>query len=63
MEFFFVSLKAVFDVDTRAKKMVLSLAAVKWKQFKSQLSMRHIIPYKKNLEMLQKPPSIYNFIT
>ncbi|KAL5579155.1 hypothetical protein UlMin_011597 [Ulmus minor] len=54
---------AVFDVDPRAKKMVLSSAAAKRKQFKSRLSTRHIIPFKNNPEMLRKPPSIYNFIT
>ena len=63
MEFFFMSLKTVFDVDLRPKKRVLSLAAAKWKQFKSRLSTRHIIPFKNNPEMLRKPPNIYNFIT
>ena len=63
MEFFFMSLKAIFHVDPRAKKRVLSSAATKWKQFKSRLSTRHIIPFKNNLEMLLKPPSVYNFIT
>ena len=63
MEFFFVSLKAIFDVDSRAKKRVMSSAAAKWKQFKSRLSTRHIIPFKNNPEMLRKPPSVYYFIT
>ncbi|KAL5547397.1 hypothetical protein UlMin_007084 [Ulmus minor] len=54
---------AFFYVDRRAKKRVLSSAAAKWKQFKSRLSTRHIIPFKNNLEMLRKPPSVYNFIT
>ncbi|KAL5569220.1 hypothetical protein UlMin_025795 [Ulmus minor] len=43
---------AVFDVDPRAKKRVLSSAAAKWKQFMSRLSTRHIIPFKNNPEML-----------
>ncbi|KAL5564981.1 hypothetical protein UlMin_028145 [Ulmus minor] len=42
---------------------VLSSAAAKWKQFKSWLSTRHIIPFKNNPEMLRNPPSVYNFIT
>ncbi|KAL5555794.1 hypothetical protein UlMin_038030 [Ulmus minor] len=54
---------AIFNVEPRAKKRVLSSAAAKWKQFKSRLSTGHIIPFKNNPEMLQKPPSIYNFIT
>ncbi|KAL5546665.1 hypothetical protein UlMin_006352 [Ulmus minor] len=53
----------VFDVDPIAKKRVMSSTTAKWKQFKSRLSTRHIIPFKNNLEMLRKPPSIYNFIT
>ena len=63
MEFFFLSVKAIFDVDPRSKKTVLSSAAAKWKQFKSRLSTRHIIPFKNNPEILRKPPSVYNFIT
>ncbi|KAL5544883.1 hypothetical protein UlMin_008667 [Ulmus minor] len=42
---------------------VLSSVAAKWKQFKSRLSTRHIIPFKNNPEILRKPPSVYNFIT
>ncbi|KAL5563426.1 hypothetical protein UlMin_033173 [Ulmus minor] len=54
---------AVFDVDMRAKNRVLSSATAKWKQFKSRLSTKYIIPFKNNPEMLRKPPIIYNFIT
>ncbi|KAL5571036.1 hypothetical protein UlMin_020633 [Ulmus minor] len=53
----------IFNVDPRAKKRVLSSVAAKWKQFKSRLFTRHIIPFKNNLKMLRKSPSVYNFIT
>ncbi|VVA38411.1 PREDICTED: transposase, partial [Prunus dulcis] len=44
------------------KKMVLSSACKKWKDFKSTLTMHHILPFINEKERLRQPPELYKFI-
>ncbi|KAL6269561.1 hypothetical protein ACE6H2_026472 [Prunus campanulata] len=51
-----------FVVGQRGKKMVLSSAAKKWKDFKSTLTRVHILPFIKEKEKLRQPSETYKFI-
>ncbi|XP_021831144.1 uncharacterized protein LOC110771198 [Prunus avium] len=51
-----------FVVGQGGKKLVLSFAAKKWKDFKSTLTRHHILPFIKEKEKLSQPPEIYKFI-
>ncbi|CAL2228472.1 unnamed protein product [Prunus armeniaca] len=51
-----------FVVGQGGKTSVLSLAAKKWKDFKSTLTRHYILPYIKEREKLSQPPEIYKFI-
>ncbi|CAL2230610.1 unnamed protein product [Prunus armeniaca] len=44
------------------KKMVLSSATKKWKDFKSTLTRKFILPFANEKEKLKEPPQLYNFI-
>ncbi|BBN69265.1 hypothetical protein Prudu_861S000200 [Prunus dulcis] len=44
------------------KKSVLTLAAKKWKDFKSTLTRHYILPYTNDKEKLSHPPETYKFI-
>lgn len=44
------------------KKMVLTSAASKWREFKSRLTSNYIVPFKDDSDMLQFPPDDYGFI-
>ncbi|KAL5547332.1 hypothetical protein UlMin_007019, partial [Ulmus minor] len=52
-----------YDVDLRDRKLIISSAGAKWRQFKSNLTVEHIIPFKDQPEKLQRPPEIYNYIS
>ncbi|KAL6269640.1 hypothetical protein ACE6H2_026551 [Prunus campanulata] len=51
-----------FVVGQGGKKLVLSSAAKKWKDFKSTLTRHHILPFIKEKDKLSQPPEIYKFI-
>ncbi|KAL5583165.1 hypothetical protein UlMin_015607 [Ulmus minor] len=55
--------QAVYDVDVKARKLALSSAGYKWRQFKYKLAKNWILPFKDNPEKLRKPPKEYNFIS
>ncbi|KAL5569746.1 hypothetical protein UlMin_026321 [Ulmus minor] len=55
--------QAVYDVDVKARKLALSSAGSKWRQFKYKLAKNWILPFKDNPEKLRKPPKEYNFIS
>ncbi|CAL8993752.1 unnamed protein product [Prunus brigantina] len=44
------------------KKMMLSSAGKKWKDFKSTLTRQHILPFINEKEKLRQPPELYKFI-
>ncbi|KAL5547333.1 hypothetical protein UlMin_007020, partial [Ulmus minor] len=52
-----------YDVDPRDRKLIISSAGAKWRQFKSYLAVEYIIPFKDQPEMLQRPPENYNYIS
>lgn len=51
-----------FDVPPTARKMVLKSACQKWREFKSRLTTKYILPYRDQLELLESPPADYSFI-
>ncbi|CAL2247264.1 unnamed protein product [Prunus armeniaca] len=51
-----------YVVGEGGKKMVLSSAAKKWKDFKSTLTRQFIIPFANEKEKLKELPQLYNFI-
>ncbi|KAA0038005.1 uncharacterized protein E6C27_scaffold36G001940 [Cucumis melo var. makuwa] len=51
-----------FVVDPRSKKSILQNASVCFRNFKSSLTTKHVLPYKKDLEKLKNPPTEYSFI-
>ncbi|KAL4033002.1 hypothetical protein IC575_006086 [Cucumis melo] len=51
-----------FVVDPRSKKSNLQNASVCFRNFKSSLTTKHVLPYKKDLEKLKDPPTEYSFI-
>ncbi|CAL2276864.1 unnamed protein product [Prunus armeniaca] len=51
-----------YVVGEGSKKMVLSSAAKKWKDFKSTLTRQFILPFANEMEKLKEPPQLYNFI-
>ncbi|XP_040367479.1 uncharacterized protein LOC112180552 [Rosa chinensis] len=57
------SIKDAFVVPKELKKMVISSAATKWREFKSKLTNMYIIPYMDEPELLENPPDDYRSIT
>ncbi|KAL0554394.1 hypothetical protein IC582_008314 [Cucumis melo] len=51
-----------FVVDPRSKKSILQNASVCFRNFKSSLTTKHVLSYKKDLEKLKDPPTEYSFI-
>lgn len=51
-----------FDVPSTARKVVLNSACQKWREFKSRLSTRYVLPYRDQPELLESPPADYSFI-
>ncbi|KAI5335933.1 hypothetical protein L3X38_026067 [Prunus dulcis] len=51
-----------YVVGEGGKKMVLSSAAKKWKDFKFTLTRQFILPFANEKEKLKDPPQLYNFI-
>ncbi|TYK07142.1 uncharacterized protein E5676_scaffold606G00130 [Cucumis melo var. makuwa] len=51
-----------FVVDPRSKKSILQNANVYFRNFKSSLTTKHVLPYRKDLEKLKDPPTEYSFI-
>ncbi|BFG31065.1 hypothetical protein CerSpe_173390 [Prunus speciosa] len=56
------AVQMAYVVGEGCKKMVLSLAAKKWKDFKSTLTRQFILPFANDKEKLKEPPQLYNFI-
>ncbi|XP_062015019.1 uncharacterized protein LOC133731647 isoform X2 [Rosa rugosa] len=56
------SIEDAFVVPKEWKKLVLTSAANKWREFKSKLTKLYIIPYLETPELLQFPPDDYRSI-
>ncbi|KAI5312692.1 hypothetical protein L3X38_041866 [Prunus dulcis] len=56
------AVQIAYVVREGGKKMVLSSAAKKWKDFKSTLTRQFILPFANEKEKLKEPPQLYNFI-
>lgn len=51
-----------FVLPIQCRKLVLTSAASKWREFKSKLTKWYILPYKDDPELLQFPPDDYRSI-
>ncbi|KAM5584864.1 hypothetical protein ABKV19_004300, partial [Rosa sericea] len=51
-----------FKVAPESKKLVLTSAGTKWRQFKTYLTNKHVLPYLGKKKKLRKPPKQYAFI-
>lgn len=51
-----------FVLAPRSRKLVLSSAANKWRQFKSELTTKYVLPFKDQPDALKDPPEEYDFI-
>lgn len=51
-----------FVVPSTARKMVRNSACSKWREFKSRLTTKYVLPYRDQPEMLKFPPADYTFI-
>ncbi|KAI5324179.1 hypothetical protein L3X38_033252 [Prunus dulcis] len=56
------AVQMAYVVGEGGKKMVLSSAAKKWKDFKSTLTREFILPFANEKEKLKEPSQLYNFI-
>ncbi|KAM5546536.1 hypothetical protein ABKV19_002361 [Rosa sericea] len=56
------SIQDAFVVPKEWKKLVITSAANKWREFKSKLTKLYIIPYLETPELLQFPPDDYRSI-
>ncbi|VFQ67289.1 unnamed protein product [Cuscuta campestris] len=51
-----------FDLPPSARKLVLQSVNSKWKQFKSTLTCRYILPFRDEPEKLRTPPEDFSFL-
>ncbi|KAK9949471.1 hypothetical protein M0R45_004990 [Rubus argutus] len=56
------SVEMAFVLAPRSRKLVLSSAANKWRQFKSELTTKYVLPFKDQPDALKDPPEEYDFI-
>ncbi|CAL9012892.1 unnamed protein product [Prunus brigantina] len=56
------AVQMAYVVGEGGKKMVLSSATKKWKDFKSTLTRQFILPFANEKEKLKEPPQLYNFV-
>lgn len=52
----YLHLQLVFNVDDNWKKKCLASANTKWRNWKSSIYSKHIVPYESMPEMLYNPP-------
>ncbi|KAA0062144.1 uncharacterized protein E6C27_scaffold89G005130 [Cucumis melo var. makuwa] len=55
-------IKGGFVVDPKSKRSILQNVSVCFRNFKSSLTIKHVLPYKEDLEKLKNPPTEYSFI-
>lgn len=55
-------MQMAFDVPASAGKMVLESANQKWREFKSKLTTKYVLPHRDQLDLLEFPPADYSFI-
>ncbi|XP_050370270.1 uncharacterized protein LOC126788239 isoform X2 [Argentina anserina] len=56
------SIEMAFVLAPRHRKMILASASNKWRQFKSELTTKYVMPYKDQPDILKDPPEEYDFI-
>ncbi|BFG33335.1 hypothetical protein CerSpe_196090 [Prunus speciosa] len=56
------AVQMAYVIGEGCKKMVLSSAAKKWKDFKYTLTRQFILPFANDKEKLKEPPQLYKFI-
>ncbi|BFG35157.1 hypothetical protein CerSpe_214310 [Prunus speciosa] len=56
------AVQMAYVIGDGCKKMVLSSAAKKWKDFKYNVTRQYILPFAHDKEKLKEPPELYKFI-
>ncbi|KAI5350407.1 hypothetical protein L3X38_003298 [Prunus dulcis] len=56
------AVQMAYVVGEGGRKMVMSSATKKWKDFKSTLNRQFILPFANEKDKLKEPPQLYNFI-
>lgn len=49
-------------MDSKRRSSVLSSISATWRDFKTRLTSKHIVPFKDQPELLKRPPEGYDFI-
>ncbi|XP_062006048.1 uncharacterized protein LOC133723246 [Rosa rugosa] len=57
-----IDVQDTFKVAPESKKLVLTSAGTKWRQFKTYLTNKHVLPYLGKKKKLRKPPKQYAFV-
>ncbi|PRQ45697.1 hypothetical protein RchiOBHm_Chr3g0494441 [Rosa chinensis] len=57
-----IDVQDTFKVAPESKKMVLASTGTKWRQFKTNLTNKHVLPYLGKRKKLRKPPKGYEFV-
>ncbi|KAL8094306.1 hypothetical protein AgCh_036000 [Apium graveolens] len=55
-------IKGTFKVAPESEAMVLKSAGEKWRQFKTDLTTKHVMPYVEKNKKLKRPPKDYRFV-
>lgn len=51
-----------FDIREESHNYVLKSAGAKWRQFKANLTKKHVLPYVGQKKKLRRPPKQYGFV-
>ncbi|XP_040369464.1 uncharacterized protein LOC121051309 [Rosa chinensis] len=57
-----IDVQDTFKVAPESKKLVLTSAGTKWRQFKTNLTNKYVLPYLGKKKKLRKPPKQYAFV-
>lgn len=51
-----------FTICPESQRLVLKSAGMKWRQFKTNLTKKYVLPYLGRKKKLSKPPKQYSFV-
>lgn len=55
-------LQDTFKVKARSRDYILKSAGVKWRQFKTSLTRKYVLPFVGQKKKLNRPPKEYEFV-